>query len=124
MPTGRLLVVDDEVGITSVLDEHFTSLGYEVRVAGDGRTALTESAAQRPDAILLDVTMPGPSGEEVLLRLRAIDPTVPVVMLTGNADEALARRLLDVGAFDYVPKPFQFAVLEQVVAAAVAVGQR
>jgi DNA-binding response OmpR family regulator len=124
MPSGRLLVVDDEDEITAVLEEHFTSLGYEVRVAAFGRAALALAAAARPDAVLLDIAMPGLSGEEVLLRLRALDASVPVVMLTGNADEELARRLLEAGAFDYVPKPFQLGVLERVVAAAVVIGQR
>jgi DNA-binding response OmpR family regulator len=124
MPSGRLLVVDDEDEITAVLEEHFTSLDYEVRVAGDGPAALALAAAERPDAVLLDITMPGLSGEHVLLRLRALDASVPVVMLTGNADEELGRRLLEAGAFDYVSKPFQFGVLERVVAAAVVIGQR
>jgi DNA-binding response OmpR family regulator len=80
--------------------------------------------ARRPDAVVLDVTMPGPDGAEVLGRLRALDPTVAVVMLTGNDDETLARQLLRAGAFDYVPKPFQLDVLERVIAAAVAAGRR
>lgn len=124
MPSGRLLVVDDEAEITAVLREHFTALGYEVRTADGGHTAIALAAADRPDTILLDISMPGLSGEEALHRLRALDATVPVVMLTGNADEALARRLLEAGAFDYVAKPFRFAVLERVVTAAVVIGRR
>jgi DNA-binding response OmpR family regulator len=124
MADGQLLVVDDEHEITDLLEEHLRACGYAVDVAHDGNQALQMSAARRPDAVLLDITMPGPDGEEVLARLRAVDPTVAVVMLTGNDDEALARRLLRAGAFDYVPKPFQLEVLERVVAAAVAVGRR
>ena len=124
MADGQLLVVDDEHEITDLLEEHLRACGYAVDVAHDGDRALQIAAARRPDAVLLDITMPGPDGEEVLARLRAIDPTVAVVMLTGNDDEALARRLLRAGAFDYVPKPFQLEVLERVVAAAVAAGRR
>jgi len=124
MAEGRLLVVDDEHEITSLLEEHFRGCGYDVAVAHDGHAALLAAAAQRPDAVLLDITMPGPDGSEVLARLRALDPTVSVIMLTGNDDETLARRLLRAGAFDYVPKPFQLDVIERVVAAAVAAGRR
>ena len=124
MASGRILVVDDEEDITSVVEEHFTALGYDVDVAHGGAAALIRAAAQRPDVVLLDVTMPDVSGDEVLNRLRAIDPTVAVVMLTGNADEDLARSFLRRGALDYVAKPFQLVTLETVVATAVAVGRR
>jgi two-component system, OmpR family, response regulator MprA len=124
MADGQLLVVDDEHEITDLLQEHFRACGYAVDVAHEGLQALQSAAARRPDAVLLDITMPGLDGEEVLARLRAVDPTVAVVMLTGNDDEALARRLLRAGAFDYVPKPFRLEVLERVVAAAVAAGRR
>jgi DNA-binding response OmpR family regulator len=124
MADGQLLVVDDEHEITDLLQEHLRACGYAVDVAHDGLEALQLAAARRPDVVLLDITMPGPDGEAVLARLRAIDPTVAVVMLTGNDDEALARRLLRAGAFDYLPKPFQLEVLERVVAAAVAAGRR
>jgi DNA-binding response OmpR family regulator len=122
--SGRVLIVDDEDDITSVLEEHFASLGYDVDVAQDGATALIHAAARRPDVVLLDITMPEVSGDEVLSRLLAIDPTVSIVMLTGNSDEDVARDLLRRGALDYVAKPFELATLERVVATAVAVGRR
>jgi DNA-binding response OmpR family regulator len=124
MPSGRILVVDDEANITSIVEEHFTSLGYAVDVAQDGAAALIQAAAVRPDVVLLDVTMPKVSGDEVLDRLHAIDPTLPIVILTGNADESLARSFLRRGALDYVAKPFQLDTLERVVATAVVVGRR
>lgn len=124
MTAGHVLVVDDEHEITDLLQEHLGACGYAVEVAHDGGQALQIAAARRPDVVLLDITMPGPDGEEVLARLRAIDPTVSVVMLTGNDDEARARRLLRAGAFDYLPKPFRLEVLEGVIAAAVAAGRR
>ena len=124
MAYGQLLVVDDEREITDLLEEHFRAAGYAVDIANDGTQALVMAAARRPDAVLLDITMPGPDGAEVLARLRALDPTVAVVMLTGNGDVELARSLLRAGAFDYVPKPFELDVLERVVAAATALGRR
>jgi DNA-binding response OmpR family regulator len=124
MADGHILVVDDEREITDLLEEHFRAAGYAVDIAHDGTQALVMAAARRPDAVLLDITMPGPDGAQVLARLRALDPTVSVVMLTGSHDEALARRLLRGGAFDYVAKPFRLEVLERVVVAAVAAGRR
>jgi DNA-binding response OmpR family regulator len=124
MTDGQLLVVDDEEQITAVLVEHFRACGYAVTVAHNGPEALRMALARRPDVVLLDVTMPGPDGSEVLARLRALDPTVAVVMLTGNGDENLARKLLREGALDYVQKPFDLTRLEQVVATAMTVGRR
>lgn len=119
-----MLVVDDDSGITRIIDEHFTALGYHVAVAHNGREALIQAAAVRPDVVLLDVIMPNVSGDEVLNRLLAIDPTIPIVMLTGIGDEDFARSFLRRGAFDYVAKPFQLTTLERVVATAVAVAYR
>ena len=124
MTDGQLLVVDDEEQITAVLVEHFRACGYAVTVAHNGPEALRMALARRPDVVLLDVTMPWPDGSEVLARLRALDPTVAVVMLTGNGDENLARKLLREGALDYVQKPFDLTRLEQVVATAMTVGRR
>jgi DNA-binding response OmpR family regulator len=124
MAEGQLLVVDDEAEITALLAEHFRDCGYAVDIANNGADALVLAASRRPDTVVLDITMPGPDGAEVLTRLLAVDPTIAVVMLTGNGDEDLARRLLRAGAFDYVRKPFELDLLEGVVAAAVAVGRR
>ena len=121
---GRLLVVDDEDNVREIIEEYFTSLGYEVEIARDGAEALRRAAAVRPDAVLLDINMPGVTGDEALNRLHAIDPTVPIVMLTGNADEDVARDLLRRGAMDYVTKPFELETLDRVVTTAVAVGRR
>ena len=124
MPTGRVLVVDDEENVTEIVQEYFASLGYDVDIAHDGAEALRRAAAVRPDVVLLDINMPGVTGDEALNRLHALDPTVPIVMLTGNADEEVARDLLRRGAMDYVSKPFQLETLDRVVTTAVAVGRR
>ena len=121
---GRLLVVDDEDNVREIIEEYFTSLGYEVEIARDGAEALRRAAAVRPDVVLLDINMPGVTGDEALNRLHAIDPTVPIVMLTANADEDVARDLLRRGAMDYVTKPFELETLDRVVTTAVAVGRR
>jgi two-component system, NtrC family, response regulator AtoC len=74
----------------------------------------------RPDVILLDINLPDASGTSTLDRLRQVRPNVPIVMLTANADEQLARETLKHGAFDYVMKPFNLDHLTRVLEAALA----
>jgi two-component system OmpR family response regulator len=120
MPIGRVLVVDDEAQVCAMVRDALVEFGYKVAVASGGREALSLMSSFDPDAVLLDVLMPGMPGAEVLARLRQDHPRVAVVMLTGNQDEHAARQLLADGAFDYVRKPFDLMVLERVMAAAVA----
>jgi DNA-binding response OmpR family regulator len=119
---GRLLLVDDETAVLDVLSEYFLGQGYKVDVAAGGVAALSAVRSRRPDLVLLDIRMPEMDGVEVLRRLRALDATLPVVMVTANADVDLARETLHLGALDYVAKPFDFAHLDRVVAAALLHG--
>jgi two-component system response regulator MprA len=102
----RLLVVDDDRAVRDALRRALTLGGYEVEVAEDGEQALELVARALPDAVVLDVAMPGIDGLEVCRRLRRLGNRVPVLMLT--AREAVADRIdgLDVGADDYMIKPF------------------
>lgn len=121
---GSLLVVDDEPEVVDVLRDFFQEEGYLVNCALNGRDALVLAALSRPDAVILDVRMPGRGGSEVLRDLRALDGSIAVVMLSGIHEEALARELLEAGAFDYVRKPFRFDNLQHVVELAVLLGKR
>jgi CheY-like chemotaxis protein len=121
-PLARVLVVDDEPEVGSVLRDMLTDMGYVVKVAERGAEALGMMPILRPDVVLLDVNMPQMSGVEVFKRLRHDYPGVPVVFVTANEDESLARSLLSTGAFDYIKKPFEFAVVERIVGAAVGHG--
>jgi DNA-binding response OmpR family regulator len=121
---GRILVVDDEPLIVDLLRAYLSGLGYEVEVAMNGGDALMLAELNRPDAVLLDFKLPDMSGAEILGRMRAADDSIPVVMLTGNTDEAVARGLLKAGALDYICKPVRLEVLETVVTTAVSVGRR
>ena len=114
---GRLLLVDDDPGVLDLLNEYFAGQGYDVEVATSGEVALSAVRAKRPDLVILDIRMPGIDGVEVLRRLRRQDATLPVIMVTANEDVTLARETLNIGAFDYVAKPFDFTHLEQVVTA-------
>jgi CheY-like chemotaxis protein len=116
--SGRLLIVDDEAPVLDVLTEYFVERGYDVTAAASGPKALTAFDRERPDLVLLDIRMAGMDGLAVLKRLHEAEPNLPVIMVTANEDEALARDTLARGAFDYVAKPFDFEHLDRTVAAA------
>jgi DNA-binding response OmpR family regulator len=120
MPLGRVLVVDDELQVGALLQEALVDFGYLVKTAVSGVEALGLMPVFQPYVVLLDVGLPGMSGQAVLAQLRREYPRVPIVMVTGNQDEDTARQMLAAGAFDYIPKPFDLGVLERVVGAAVA----
>lgn len=118
-PLAKILLVEDEIEILDAITEYLEREGYAVTRAVDGAEALRRVDNERPDLVLLDVGLPGLSGLEVLRRLREDHPRVPVVMLTGLNDEAQARRTLQMGAVDYVRKPFDLGHLSRVVLAAI-----
>jgi two-component system, OmpR family, response regulator len=109
----RVLVVDDEASICELLSMALRYEGWDVRTAHDGTDAVRAAREFRPDAVVLDVMLPDMDGLEVLRRLRADSPLVPVVFLT--AKDALEDRIagLTAGGDDYVTKPFS---LEEVAA--------
>jgi DNA-binding response OmpR family regulator len=115
MSLGKVLVVDDEREVRQLLQEYLSIRGYQVVVAASGRQALDAVRSQKPNLVLLDVAMPDLDGIEALRQIVAVDPPVPVIMITANADITLTSRLLAMGAVDYIPKPFDLDYLEQAV---------
>jgi two-component system response regulator MprA len=112
----KILVVDDERAVRESLRRALELEGYEIELAGDGQEALLRLATNgesQPDAVILDVLMPGVDGLEVCRRIRRAGNSVPVLMLT--ARDAIENRVsgLDAGADDYVTKPF---ALEELLA--------
>jgi two-component system KDP operon response regulator KdpE len=101
----RILVVDDEPAIRRFLRTSLGSQGYQVEEAEDGAAALA-AMAEAPDLLVLDLGMPGMDGFEVIRSLRESGATLPIVVLSVRADEAGKVRALDLGADDYVTKPF------------------
>jgi DNA-binding response OmpR family regulator len=101
----RILVVDDDVTVSEVVARYLERDGYRVEVRADGREALDRALAEPPDLVVLDLMLPGMDGLEVCRRLRAIAP-VPIVMLTARTQESDRILGLDLGADDYVSKPF------------------
>jgi CheY-like chemotaxis protein len=120
-PLGRVLVVDDDPNVGAMLRDLLTTLGYVVKNAVRGAEALLLVPVFEPNVVLLDLQMPGMSGIEVLDHLRRDYPGLPVIIVTGNEDEELARRTMRGGAFDYVSKPFTVEVLDRVVTAALVI---
>ena len=108
MSPSHILVVDDDPTVAEVVARYLLHAGYTVERAADGRAALEQVAARRPDLVVLDLMLPEIDGLEVCRRLRA-DPAardVPVVMLTAKGDEQDRITGLELGADDYVTKPF------------------
>src|SRR5688572_14031262 len=117
---GRLLIVDDDPDVLGALAAHFSPC-YEVMTAQHGPDALMIASYLRPDAVLVDIFMPGWDGVQILRAIRALDGSVPVVMLS-SANERVTRDLLLMGAFDCVQKPIDLTTVDGVVKAAIAAG--
>ena len=101
-----ILIVDDEKSIVKILAFNLKKEGYEIVVAYDGEAALAEYSKKRPDIILLDVMLPIIDGFEVCSKIRETDLTTPIIMLTAREEEADKVLGLEIGADDYMTKPF------------------
>jgi len=111
----KILVIDDESDVRQLMAHFLTEKGFEVRIAENGRLGLAALDTFTPDVVLLDMHMPELDGVETLKRLAARSPGLPVIMVTVNDDVETTSRLLQLGAADYVPKPFNLEYLEQAI---------
>jgi DNA-binding response OmpR family regulator len=102
----RILIVEDEASLALALEDDLRREGYAVRVVADGETAAREGASERWDLILLDVMLPRKDGFEVCRDLRRAGIRTPILMLTAKAHEAEKVMGLELGADDYVTKPY------------------
>src|SRR5262245_50354982 len=107
----RILIVDDEPEIVRGLEDNLRFEGYQTLTAGNGADALAVAAREAPDLIVLDLMMPVVSGWDVCRTLRARGIDVPIIMLTARGEEADRVRGLELGADDYLPKPFSLREL-------------
>ena len=107
----RILVIDDDPSVTSVLKRGLSYEGFVVDTASSGVEGLASARERPPDLVILDIMMPGMDGLEVLRRLHSADARLPVLLLTGKDAPADQVEGLQQGADDYVVKPFTFEVL-------------
>lgn len=107
----KILIVEDEPNMVAGLRDNFEFEGYEVLSAADGSEGLARALADSPDLVLLDVMMPRMSGLEVCKQLKAKRPSIPIIMLTARGQEVDKVVGLELGADDYVTKPFSIREL-------------
>jgi two-component system response regulator CpxR len=103
---GQILIIDDDRELAGMLGEYLEREGFGVTSAADADAATDALAAREPDLVILDVMMPGRSGLDLLRELRATRPRMPVLMLTARGDPVDRIVGLELGADDYLPKPF------------------
>ncbi len=109
MDKKKILIVDDEADLVLIIKMRLEQEGYEVITAGDGVEGLEKARSEKPDLVLLDVSMPKMTGEEVLEKLQAGEDTksIPVIMITGMSEvEDIVKYMTKGGAKDYIVKPF------------------
>ena len=107
----KILVIEDDAAVRRLLQDELEFEGFESRFAETAQEGLEAFSSERPDLVLLDLMLPDLSGFEVCRRLRELDPDVPVIVLSGRALEADKIRGLDLGADDYLTKPFSLPEL-------------
>jgi DNA-binding response OmpR family regulator len=105
-PMGRVLVVEDDPAVQKALKRLFESEGYAVEVQGNGKSALESFLAAPPAVVILDLRLPKLSGSDVCKEIKAQAPTLPIVVLSATTDVSDKVLLLELGADDYVTKPF------------------
>src|SRR5512139_4281465 len=106
MARSKILVVDDERMIRWSIQQALSKDGHSVTAVETGEEAVAQASDEMPDLVFLDITLPGIDGIEVLRRLKAIEPSVAVVMVTATDEVKTAVEAMRLGAYDYVSKPF------------------
>ena len=114
----RVLVVDDERAIRKFLRAALNAQGYIVYEASNGEEALKAMREKSYDVIILDVRMPEMSGIQVMTELRKLDPFIEVIIMTGYASVDNAKKIMELGAYDYMLKPYNIEELMEKIEAA------
>src|SRR5712671_5347109 len=118
-PTGhpmRVLVIDDDHAVCEVFGEFLHEIGHEPLIRHNAETALDTLRAERPDAVLLDMCLPGMSGLDFLKHDMVRDLRVPILVISGRATESQAQECLRAGAFDFIGKPVALRRLQEALA--------
>jgi DNA-binding NtrC family response regulator len=111
---AEILIVDDDDVIRETLSELLSSQ-YVCETAETAEEALAKLQAKRFDVVLTDISMPGLTGLDLLEKVQNLHPKTPVIIISGVSDQDQAHRLLSLGAFDYLQKPFRLEVVEKSV---------
>jgi DNA-binding NtrC family response regulator len=104
---SKILVVDDETGVRNAFQDMLVDLGHEVLTASTGEAGLDLVRRDPPQVVITDLSMPGMGGLEAFRQIRAIDPKLPVIIMTGRGTMDTAIEATKLGAFDYQLKPFE-----------------
>ncbi|HWQ31891.1 MAG TPA: response regulator transcription factor [Blastocatellia bacterium] len=110
--SGKLLVVEDDPGIQKMITDYFRHNGYDVVTASDGEAGIRLAFDERPDALILDVMLPKTDGFSVCRHIRERNPSLPILILTAKDDVVDKVLGLEMGADDYITKPFSLRELE------------
>lgn len=115
MANGRILIIEDDQDLLSVLDSFLTSKRFEVYTVTSGEEGVARLLGVRPHIILLDLHLPGMDGIDTLKKIRETDSAVGVLVMTAFDDQLMGQRALELGACDYIRKPIDFKYLETTV---------
>ena len=110
---GKILAIDDEMEVCDLLKTFLTRKGYEVITANSAAEGIEKVKVEKPNVVLLDIRMPGMDGVEAINRIREIDKDVGIIMTTAVIDEKIAQKTVELGASDYIIKPFDLDYLEK-----------
>jgi DNA-binding response OmpR family regulator len=110
-----ILIVEDQEDLAELYEASLEKAGYKVRIAYTGEEGIGEFKANGADAILLDMTLPEMHGSQVLLEIRTLDASVPVIVITGEENEQLREQCERLGVHDYLAKPVDYDLMLQAV---------
>lgn len=111
----KVLVVDNEQAFASILADHLRACGIEAKGVYSGNEALASVPTFRPDVMIVDLQMPDMSGLDVLSQVKILDPTIEVILLTGNGSFDIGIASMQLGAYDYVLKPVDLDQLLEII---------
>lgn len=119
--SGRILVIDDDPSLREAVEGMLHSLGFSVLTAPDGPSALRVFRQHVPEirAVLLDLGLPGMTGQEVFREIHRLDPTTPVILVTGLAEADARAGVMDLPVAGYLQKPFSYSLFLEKVREAV-----
>ena len=111
----KILVIDDEQVVCDVLKKFLTKKGYKASTALSGEEGIKKIKEEKPHIVLLDIRMPGMDGIETLKKIREIDKNIGIIMVTAVKENEVGRKCMELGAYDYIIKPFSIDYLETVL---------